>query len=98
VASRKSNFWSGIVGGALGVGLIWSSALEASMQSTEGGTFGIALIGTSETESSSMTEPEEKPKTKNLEEELNKLKDLFEKGLIDEDVYKEMQKELLLAK
>ena len=98
VASRKSNFWSGIVGGALGVGLIWSSALEASMQSTEGGPFGIALIGTSETESSSMTEPEEKPKTKNLEEELNKLKDLFEKGLIDKDVYKEMQKELLLAK
>ena len=68
VASRKSNFWSGIVGGALGVGLIWSSALEASMQSTEGGPFGIALIGTSETESSSMTEPEEKPKTNNLEE------------------------------
>jgi len=98
VASRKSSFWSGIAGGALGVGLIWSSALEASMQSTEGGTFGIALIETSEIESSSMSEPKEKPMTNNLEEELNKLKDLYEKGLIEEDVYKEMQKELLLAK
>ena len=35
---------------------------------------------------------------KNIEEELSKLKSLYEKGLIDEDVYKEMQKELLLNK
>jgi hypothetical protein len=35
---------------------------------------------------------------KNIEEELSKLKSLYEKGLIDEDVYKEMQKELLLGK
>ena len=94
VASRKSNFWSGIAGGALGVGLIWSSALEASMQSTEGGTFGIALIETSETESPS----QEKAIKNSIEEELNELKDLYDKGLIDENVYKEMQKELLLNK
>ena len=98
VASRKSNFWSGMVGGALGVGLIWSSALEASFQSTEGGTFGIALIETSETESSSIAKPNGNVIKNDIEEELNKLKDLYEKGLIDEDVYKEMQKELLLNK
>ena len=98
VASRKSNFWSGMVGGALGVGLIWSSALEASFQSTEGGTFGIALIETSETKSLPITKPNGNVIKNNIEEELNKLKDLYEKGLIDEDVYKEMQKELLLGK
>ena len=98
VASRKSNFWSGMVGGALGVGLIWSSALEASFQSTEGGTFGIALIETSETKSSPITKPNGNVIKNNIEEELNKLKDLYDKGLIDEDVYKEMQKELLLSK
>ena len=98
VASRKSNFWSGMVGGALGVGLIWSSALEASFQSTEGGTFGIALIETSETKSSPITKPNGNVIKNNVEEELNKLKDLYDKGLIDEDVYKEMQKELLLNK
>ena len=81
---------------------------------TTGGTFGIKmtsttfnpsldspkepLLETSETKVPVIEKIIEDKNTNNLEEELNKLKDLFEKGLIDEDVYKEMQKELISGK
>ena len=106
---RQESYWAGLYGGYLGQAMESSVSGE-----TTGGTFGIKmtsttfnpsldspkepLLETSETKVPVIEKIIEDKNTNNLEEELNKLKDLFEKGLIDEDVYKEMQKELLLAK
>ena len=106
---RQESYWAGLYGGYLGQAMESSVSGE-----TTGGTFGIkmtsttfnpsldspkeALVVTSETKAPVIEKIIEDKNTNNLEKELNKLKDLFEKGLIDEDIYKEMQKELLLAK
>lgn len=96
VASRKSSFWAMMGGGALGVGTLWSSALESSLNETEGGGFRISLIDTSERRTK-----ETNDNIKNdegIESQLKELKDLFEKGLITEELYKEEQKRILQEK
>jgi len=95
IAPRSSNFWAGITGGVFGVGLLWSTAFESTFSSSEGGTFGIALSGSSEFNKKTIQESTPSAQTDNVEKELLELKDLYEKGLIDEEVYKAKQKELL---
>ena len=106
---RQESYWATIYGGYLGQAMESSISGE-----TLGGTFGIRMTDTTyksslESSKEPVTEISEtiKPveiktvtnkEAKNIEEELSKLKSLYEKGLIDEDVYKEMQKELLLGK
>ena len=100
---RQESYWATLYGGYLG------QAMESSIAGeTLGGTFGIRMTDTtynpsleiskeSITQISESTQPVEvkQVKAKDIEEELIKLKSLYDKGLIDEEVYKEMQKELL---
>ena len=106
---RQESYWAGLYGGYLGQAMESSVSGE-----TTGGTFGIKMTSTtfnpsldspkepvmeiSETKKPVEIKKVKNKEAKNIEEELSKLKSLYEKGLIDEDVYKEMQKELLLAK
>ena len=106
---RQESYWAGLYGGYLGQAIESSVSGE-----TIGGTFGIKMTSTtfnpsldspkepvmeiSETKKPVEIKKVKNKEAKNIEEELSKLKSLYEKGLIDEDVYKEMQKELLLAK
>lgn len=103
---RQESYWATLYGGYLG------QAMESSIAGeTLGGTFGIRMTDTtynpsleiskeSITQISESKQPVEvkEVKAKDIEEELIKLKSLYDKGLIDEEVYKEMQKELLLGK
>ena len=103
---RQESYWATLYGGYLG------QAMESSIAGeTLGGTFGIRMTDTtynpsleiskeSITQISESTQPVEvkQVKAKDIEEELIKLKTLYDKGLIDEEVYKEMQKELLSGK
>ena len=95
IAPRRSNFWAGITGGVFGVGLLWSGSFENSFSATEGGSFGIAISGSSEFNKPSKQEESPSPNSSSLEEELEKLKNLYDKGLIDDELYKEKQRELL---
>ena len=104
---RQESYWAGLYGGYLGQAIESSVSGE-----TIGGTFGIKMTSTtfnpsldsskepvmeiSETKKPVEIKKVKNKEAKNIEEELSKLKSLYEKGLIDEDVYKEMQKELLL--
>jgi hypothetical protein len=104
---RQESYWATIYGGYLGQAMESSVSGE-----TLGGTFGIRMTDTtynsplesikepmmeiSETKKQVIAKKIKDKKANNIEEELSKLKSLYEKGLIDEDVYKEMQKELLL--
>ena len=106
---RQESYWAGLYGGYLGQAIESSVSGE-----TIGGTFGIKMTSTtfnpsldsskepvmeiSETKKPVEIKKVKNKEAKNIEEELSKLKSLYEKGLIDEDVYKEMQKELLLGK
>ena len=106
---RQESYWAGLYGGYLGQAMESSVSGE-----TTGGTFGIKMTSTtfnpsldspkepvmeiSETKKPVEIKKVKNKEAKNIEEELSKLKSLYEKGLIDEDVYKEMQKELLLNK
>ena len=106
---RQESYWAGLYGGYLGQAMESSVSGE-----TTGGTFGIKMTSTtfnpsldspkepvmeiSETKKPVEIKKVKNKEAKNIEEELSKLKSLYEKGLIDEDVYKEMQKELLLGK
>ena len=106
---RQESYWAGLYGGYLGQAIESSVSGE-----TTGGTFGIKMTSTtfnpsldspkepvmeiSETKKPVEIKKVKNKEAKNIEEELSKLKSLYEKGLIDEDVYKEMQKELLLGK
>ena len=106
---RQESYWATIYGGYLGQAMESSISGE-----TLGGTFGIRMTDTtyksslesskepvieiSETKKPVEVKKVKNKEAKNIEEELSKLKSLYEKGLIDEDVYKEMQKELLLNK
>ena len=106
---RQESYWAGLYGGYLGQAMESSVSGE-----TIGGTFGIKMTSTtfnpsldsskepvmeiSETKKPVEIKKVKNKEAKNIEEELSKLKSLYEKGLIDEDVYKEMQKELLLNK
>ena len=106
---RQESYWAGLYGGYLGQAMESSVSGE-----TTGGTFGIKMTDTtykpsleplkepvmeiSETKKPVVIKKVEDKDARNIEEELSRLKSLYEKGLIDEDVYKEMQKELLLAK
>mgnify|MGYP001263039165 CR=1 FL=1 len=96
VASRKSSFWAGMGGGALGVGALWSTALESSLNETEGGGFRISLIDTSERRTEEANDVIKNDE--GIETQLKELKDLFEKGLITEELYKEEQKRILQEK
>ncbi|MDC3268771.1 SHOCT domain-containing protein [Gammaproteobacteria bacterium] len=103
---RQESYWATLYGGYLG------QAMESSIAGeTLGGTFGIRMTDTtynpsleiskeSITQISESKQPVEvkEVKAKDIEEELIKLKSLYDKGLIDEEVYKEMQKELLSGK
>jgi len=97
VAPRSSNFWAGITGGIFGVGTLFSTAFESTLSSSEGGTFRIAITGSSELIEEKQDEVinEDTPSNKDIEKELQELKNLFESGLIDEEVYKEKQKDIL---
>ena len=95
IAPRSSNFWSGIAGGVFGVGSLFSTAFESTFSSSEGGTFGIAISGSSEFNKPSKQEESLSSSSSILEEELEKLKNLYDKGLIDDELYKEKQRELL---
>jgi hypothetical protein len=106
---RQESYWAGLYGGYLGQAIESSVSGE-----TIGGTFGIKMTSTtfnpsldsskepvmeiSETKKPVEIKKVKNKEAKNIEEEISKLKSLYEKGLIDEDVYKEMQKELLLGK
>ena len=106
---RQESYWAGLYGGYLGQAIESSVSGE-----TIGGTFGIKMTSTtfnpsldspkepvmeiSETKKPVEIKKVKNKEAKNIEEELSKLKSLYDKGLIDEDVYKEMQKELLLGK
>jgi hypothetical protein len=106
---RQESYWAGLYGGYLCQAIESSVSGE-----TIGGTFGIKMTSTtfnpsldsskepvmeiSETKKPVEIKKVKNKEAKNIEEELSKLKSLYEKGLIDEDVYKEMQKELLLGK
>ena len=106
---RQESYWAGLYGGYLGQAMESSVSGE-----TTGGTFGIKMTSTtfnpsldspkepvmeiSETKKPVEIKKVKNKEAKNIEEELSKLKSLYDKGLIDEDVYKEMQKELLLGK
>ena len=96
VASRKSSFWAMMGGGALGVGTLWSTALESSLNETEGGGFRISLIDTSERRTEEANDVIKNDE--GIETQLKELKDLFEKGLITEELYKEEQKRILQEK
>ena len=96
VASRKSSFWAMMGGGALGVGALWSTALESSLNETEGGGFRISLIDTSERRTEEANDVIKNDE--GIETQLKELKDLFEKGLITEELYMEEQKRILQEK
>ena len=98
---RQESYWAGLYGGYLGQAIESSVSGE-----TIGGTFGIKMTSTtfnpsldspkepvmeiSETKKPVEVKKIKNKEAKNIEEELSKLKSLYEKGLIDEDVYKEM--------
>lgn len=97
IAPRSSSFWAGMVGGLVGVGTLLSTAFEATLNYSEGGAFGIALQSSSKIEKlkNQKNKTNIKFENKSLEKELIKLKELFKKGLISEEVYLIRQKELI---
>ena len=66
IAPRRSNFWAGITGGVFGVGTLFSTAFESTFSSSEGGTFGIAISGSSEFNKTSKKEESPSPNSKVL--------------------------------
>ena len=86
IAPRSSSYWAGFFGGVIG------NAIESDL-SSEGGGFRIALQSTSEIQK--VNKDDAKNNTSDLEEELAKLKNLYQKGLITEEIYKMRQKELI---
>ena len=86
IAPRSSSYWAGFFGGVIG------NAIESDL-SSEGGGFRIALQSTSEIQK--VNKDDAKNNASDLEEELAKLKNLYQKGLITEEVYKMRQKELI---
>ena len=95
IAPRSSNFWAGVTGGALGIGTFLGSAFEASLKSTEGGTFGIAISGTSESNQTQSTEKVAEDNSSNIEQELEKIEQLFKSFVISEDERNAMRKKIL---
>jgi hypothetical protein len=95
IAPRNSNFWAGVTGGAFGIGALFSSALEASLQSSEGGTFGIAISGSSELNQIQSTEKSAEDNSSNIEQELEKIEQLFKSSVISEDERNAMRKKIL---
>ena len=92
IAPRSSSFWAGVAGGVIGNAI--ETAIEKDITS-EGGAFRIALQYSSEITNKDKTNYTSKPDLNYLEEELTKLRDLYEKGLISEEVYQERQKEII---
>ena len=86
IAPRSSSYWAGFFGGVIG------NAIESDL-SSEGGGCRIALQSTSEIQK--VNKDDAKNNTSDLEEELAKLKNLYQKGLITEEIYKMRQKELI---
>jgi hypothetical protein len=92
IAPRSSSFWAGVAGGVIGNAI--ETAIEKDITS-EGGAFRIALQYSSVITNKDKTNYTSKPDLNFLQEELTKLRDLYEKGLISEEVYQERQKEII---
>tara|TARA_B100000073_G_scaffold206485_1_gene171313 strand:- start:1295 stop:1906 length:612 start_codon:yes stop_codon:yes gene_type:complete len=92
IAPRSSSFWAGVAGGVIGNAI--ETAIEKDITS-EGGAFRISLQYPSEITNKYKTNYTSKPDLNFLQEELTKLRDLYEKGLISEEVYQERQKEII---
>ena len=87
IAPRSSSYWAGFFGGVIG------NAIESDL-SSEGGGFRIALQSILEIQKVKNDDTENNVLS-DLEEELAKLKNLYQKGLITEEVYKMRQRELI---
>ena len=98
---RQEGYWAG-----LALGYYVGTSLESSLAGpTEGGQFGIVMTDT--TFKAKQSDIEENKSTsekalkvkrsadQDIESELTKIKELFEKGLITQEVYETKQKEIL---
>ena len=93
ILPRKSTSWFGVFGG---IGSAIAFGIEAD--GTEGGLFGIAIHDSTEFNAEINNSPRMEMQdndASSTEDELRKLKKLFDQGLITKDVYEEKQKELL---